>query len=132
MFNPQKILELQRQSGKKTSDFSQAIFGSPSMGPRYFLDKDKISSEHLEKLCKYYSVPMETFFTDLPDCCKLANAQSAPAETSRESYVKYDALMAEIDGLKEMLKMKDTAIGFLNSHIDSLKETISLMNKSNS
>ncbi|MGM9697984.1 MAG: hypothetical protein ACI3Y0_05005 [Prevotella sp.] len=132
MFNPQKILELQRKSGKKTSDFSQAIFGSPSMGPRYFLDKDKISSEHLEKLCMYYGVPMETFFTDLPDCCKLNNQQSASTVTSHESYINYDALMSQINGLKEMLKMKDTAIGYLNNHIDSLKETIALMNKSNS
>ena len=131
MFKPQKIMELQRESGKKTSDFSQAIFGSPSMGPRYFLDKDKISSEHLERLCKYFGVPMETFFTGLPDCCKLTNAQSVPGETSQEPYVKYDALMSEIEALKEMLKMKDTAIGYLNSHIDSLKETIALMNKSN-
>ncbi len=131
MFKPQKIMELQRESGKKTSDFSQAIFGSPSMGPRYFLDKDKISSEHLERLCEYFGVPMETFFTGLPDCCKLTNAQSVPGETSHESYVKYDALMSEIEALKEMLKMKDTAIGYLNSHIDSLKETIALMNKSN-
>lgn len=131
MFKPQKIMELQRESGKKTSDFSQAIFGSPSMGPRYFLDKDKISSEHLERLCEYFGVPMETFFTGLPDCCKLTNAQSVPGETSQESYVKYDALMSEIEALKEMLKMKDTAIGYLNSHIDSLKETIALMNKSN-
>ncbi len=64
-FNSKKLLELHKQSGERSVDFSRAIFGkNSSLGPTYFNGKTEINTRHLEAMVRHYNVPFEYFFDD--------------------------------------------------------------------
>lgn len=65
VFNYKKLLELHKQSGEKSIDFSRAIFGKDSsLGPTYFKGKTEINTRHLEAMVRHYNVSYDYFFDD--------------------------------------------------------------------
>ena len=65
VFNYKKLLELHKQSGEKSIDFSRAIFGKESsLGPTYFKGKTEINTRHLEAMVRHYNVSYDYFFDD--------------------------------------------------------------------
>lgn len=133
VFNYKKLLELHKQSGEKSIDFSRAIFGKESsLGPTYFKGKTEINTRHLEAMVRHYNVSYDYFFDDsTASHINIGNAVAhnrvGVGNVNINDDVKF--LRQAMCKLEDEIKDKDEMINWLKGQINVLTEL--LKNSSN-
>jgi len=115
MFNPDVIFHLLDNNAQRRADLVKFLWGTPDTPNNhrsitYFISRQNITSDMLEKLSAFFDVPMEIFFLD-------------DADEVQDFLASHDGNSAkQIDLLNKLLKEKERVIGTLQRHIDLLEK----------
>lgn len=125
-FNYAKLLDLHRKSGERMRDFTVDIFPEGSkLGISYF-NKDKISSDHLELICKHYNVPMDYFFDDMPHPAPMTHSSIVSNNQVGDGNVNMvntlDTLKMANEELKKDIEWYRNRIEWLENLIKEIKK----------